>query len=127
LQTVRDRHGDAGPLGGLDALAQACTTGWLLTIPVDVVGVNECLLPSLQAAATRNGACAEDDDGPQPLVGLWRVDALRGSAAAALDARDLAIHALQVRLGMARVRFAGVRFGNLNLPADLHAAGIETP
>ena len=30
-------------------------------------------------------------------------------------------------VGMAGVRFAGFRFGNLNTPADLAAAGIELP
>jgi molybdopterin-guanine dinucleotide biosynthesis protein A len=34
------------------------------------------------------------------------------------------VQALQTRRGMARVRFAGVRFGNLNTPGDLAAAGI---
>lgn len=125
LQVIRDRHADAGPLGGLDALAQACNTAWLLTIPVDVIGVNECLLPSLQAATAKNGAFAEDEDGPQPLVAMWRVDALRDAVAATIEARDLAVHALQAQLGMACVRFPGVRFGNLNTPADLHAAGYS--
>lgn len=124
LQAIPDRHMDAGPLGGLDALAQACTTEWLLTVPVDLIGVNECLLPSLLATTAGNGVSAEDEDGPQPLVALWRVDALRAATAAALGAGDLAIQSLQARLGMGRVRFAGVRFGNLNTPADLHAAGI---
>jgi molybdopterin-guanine dinucleotide biosynthesis protein A len=37
------------------------------------------------------------------------------------------MQALQARMGMACVRFTGVRFGNLNTPADLMAAGIATP
>lgn len=123
LPPVADRTPDAGPLGGLDALAAACTTPWLLTIPVDVVNVNDCLLRSLRAAGAR-GAWAEDDDGPQPLVALWPVDALRSGAAAALASGDFAVHALQARLGMGPVRFDGLRFGNLNTPADLAAAGI---
>jgi molybdopterin-guanine dinucleotide biosynthesis protein A len=127
LRVVADRMPDCGPLSGLDALAQACTTPWLLTLPVDLVGVNECLLPTLFAGAAANGACAQDDDGPQPLVALWRTTALRDAAARALDAGDQAVHALQARLGMAVVRFAGVRFGNLNTPDDLRAAGIATP
>jgi molybdopterin-guanine dinucleotide biosynthesis protein A len=127
LRVVADRMPDCGPLSGLDALAQACTTPWLLTLPVDLVGVNECLLPTLFAGAAANGACAQDDDGPQPLVALWRTTTLRDAAARALDAGDQAVHALQARLGMAVVRFAGVRFGNLNTPDDLRAAGIATP
>lgn len=123
LVVVPDRIADAGPLGGLDALAQACTTRWLLTLPVDVVAVNDCLLPTLVAAGAP-GACAIDDDGLQPLVALWPADALRNALPEAL-AGDRSAQALQARLGMATVRLAGVRFGNLNTPEDLAAAGME--
>lgn len=125
LLPIPDNLADAGPIGGLEALANACGTEWMLTIPVDLIGVNECLLPSLQAATVTNGAFAEDDDGPQPLVALWRTAALRAAALAAIDAQDFAVHALQGRLGMARVRFNGVRFGNLNTPDDLKASGFS--
>ncbi|WP_132999717.1 molybdenum cofactor guanylyltransferase [Luteimonas arsenica] len=122
LAAVADRSADLGPLGGLDALASACATPWLLTLPVDLVSVNDCLLRSLRAAGG-DGAWAEDDDGRQPLVALWRVDALRAALPAALASGDLSVRALQARLGMSAVRFAGLRFGNLNTPADLAAAG----
>ncbi|QDH70077.1 molybdenum cofactor guanylyltransferase [Lysobacter alkalisoli] len=126
LDAVADRHdGDLGPLAGLDALAAACRTPWLLTIPVDLVGVNECLLPTLESMGTANGAFAVDDDGPQPLVALWRVEALRPLVADAIREGDFAVHRLQLRLGMAAVRLEGVRFGNLNTPEDLAAAGID--
>jgi molybdopterin-guanine dinucleotide biosynthesis protein A len=125
LRAVADRSGggDLGPLAGLDALATACETPWLLTLPVDLIGVNDCLLPSLLAAAYANGAHAVDDDGPQPLVALWPVAPLRIAAAQAIAARELAIHSLQRRLNMSAVRLDGVRFGNLNTPDDLAAAG----
>jgi len=127
LTAVADRVTGAGPLSGLDALAHACTTPWLLTVPVDLVGVNECLLPSLRAAAGDHGACAVDDDGPQPLVALWPAAALRAAACQALASGDHAVHGLQARLDMHAVRFAGVRFGNLNTMADLQAAGLRAP
>lgn len=123
LRAIHDRVADIGPLGGLDALAAACQTPWLLTVPVDVVGVDDCLVRSLLAAGDR-GAWAEDDEGPQPLVALWPAAALREAAAAAVAAGQPAVHALQSRMGMASVRFEGMRFGNLNTPADLDAAGI---
>ncbi len=123
LRAIPDRVPDIGPLGGIDALAAACRTPWLLTVPVDVVDVNDCLVRSLRAAGPR-GAWAEDDDGPQPLVALWPVDALRTEAARAVAGGDFAVHALQSRLRMAPVRFAGLRFGNLNTPGELAAAGI---
>ena len=126
LIAIPDRRADIGPIAGLDALAAACTTPWLLTIPVDLVDVNDCLLRSL-AATGGEGAFAIDDDGAQPLVALWRIESLREALSQALAANEIAIHALQARIGMAGVRFAGFRFGNLNTPADLAAAGIEAP
>src|SRR5688572_10565070 len=79
LQAVPDRHAaTAGPLAGLDALAASCMTPWMLTLPVDLFGVNDCLLPTLVAERAPTGAFAQDEDGPQPLVALWEVAALRG-------------------------------------------------
>ena len=124
---VADNRAGTGPIGGLEALANACSTDWLLTIPVDLVGVNECLLPSLQSASVGHGAYAQDDDGLQPLVALWCVAPLRIAAAAAIDGQDFAVHALQQRIGMVCVRFTGVRFGNLNTADDLKAAGMSIP
>ncbi|GAB3384811.1 molybdenum cofactor guanylyltransferase [Lysobacter fragariae] len=125
LHAVADRiPGDHGPIAGLDALAAACTTPWLLTIPVDLVGTNDCLLRTLIAERAEHGAFAHDDDGPQPLVALWHVDALREAIDDAIHRGNTAIHALQAMLAMPAVRFAGVRFGNLNTPDDLMAAGV---
>ena len=124
LEVIADRIADCGPLGGIHALANACASTWLLTVPVDVLEVDACLLPDL-AATDGHGAYAEDDDGVQPLVALWSVEPLRAEVAHAIDDGDLAVHALQARLGMTRVRFTGIRFGNLNTPADLQAAGIR--
>ena len=94
--------------------------------PVDLVSVNDCLLRSLRAAGGE-GAWAEDDDGRQPLVALWKVDALRAALPAALASGDLSVRGLQARLTMSGVTFAGLRFGNLNTPADLQAAGYCGP
>jgi molybdopterin-guanine dinucleotide biosynthesis protein A len=124
LQVVADRQDvGAGPAAGLESLAAACTTPWLLTLPVDLFGVNDCLLPTLAAERGADGAWAQDADGPQPLVALWRVDALRG-VLASIPVRDAAVRGLQSRLDMRAVTFAGVRLGNLNTPDDLRAAGI---
>jgi molybdopterin-guanine dinucleotide biosynthesis protein A len=123
LRVVADRVAGIGPLGGIDALAGACATPWLLTVPVDVLSV-DATLPARLRAAGEGGAMAEDDDGLQPLLALWPVAALRDALAPALASGDHAVHALQARLGMARVRFAGTRFGNLNTPGDLAAAGV---
>lgn len=125
LAPVADEVADAGPMAGLDAISRMCRTRWLLTIPVDVIGVDECLLQNLAAEAGTTGSFAIDRDGPQPLVALWHVERLRAGIASAIASEKFAIHALQDRLKMARVHFPGVRFGNLNTPADLIAAGMD--
>lgn len=128
LVAVADRTaGDFGPVAGLDALATACRTHWLLTLPVDLVGVNECLLPTLIAQRHDDGAFAIDDDGVQPLVALWRVDALREACALSIANGEHAVQRLSCRDAMAAVGFPGVRFGNLNTPDDLAAAGVVVP
>ncbi len=124
LVVVSDHVSGIGPIGGLQALADACTTPWLLTLPVDVIGTNECLLRTLVMAGD-SGAVAEDDDGLQPLVALYRLETLRCAIKAAIDAGEHAIQAMQARLELPRVCFSGLRFGNLNTPEDLHAAGID--
>ena len=122
LPAVTDRITDIGPLGGLDALASACNTPWLLTVPVDIVDANDCLLRTL-ANAGGDGAVAEDDDGLQPLLALYRIERLRTAVAAAIAAQELSIQAMQARIPLPRIRFAGLRFGNLNTPDDLRLAG----
>ena len=126
LEPIADRLPDAGPIAGLEALAGACRTPWLLTLPVDVIGVNECLLASLVSAARGQGAFAVDEDGVQPLVALWSTPHLRDAASDAIARGELSVQALQRQLGMVEVRFAGVRFGNLNTPSDLVAAGVSS-
>ena len=128
LATVVDRlDPGSGPLAGLDALAAACTTEWLLTLPVDLFDVNDCLVRSLASGAAPNGAVAEDDDGPQPLVALYRCEPLRRALSAMVAEGQLAPRQLGQRLGLGRVRLRGVRFGNLNTPQDLAAARIALP
>ena len=122
LRAVADEVADIGPLGGIDMLCAHCETPWLLTMPVDIVDANDCLLRTL-ANAGDDGAVADDGDGLQPLVALYRVEALREAVAVAIAARDFSVQAMQQRMALARVRFAGLRFGNLNTPADLRLAG----
>ena len=122
LRAVADEVADIGPLGGIDMLCAHCETPWLLTMPVDIVDANDCLLRTL-ANAGDDGAVADDGDGLQPLVALYRVDALRDAVAGALAAQDYSVQAMQARMRLPRLRFAGLRFGNLNTPADLRLAG----
>ncbi|MBC7988396.1 MAG: NTP transferase domain-containing protein [Luteimonas sp.] len=126
LRAIHDRVEDVGPIAGLDTLLNACRSDWLLTLPVDATNFPTDLVERLIAAGPV-GAYVLDDDGPQPLAALWPVEATRAMVATALAKKDLAIHALQSRLAMPGVRFEGVRFGNLNMPGDLEAAGIVLP
>lgn len=122
LFAIEDSIANLGPLGGLDALASACETPWLLTIPVDIVETNDCLLRTLVTAGG-DGAVAEDADGLQPLVALYRIDPLRHAVAAAIEARAFSVQAMQATIPLRTVRFGGLRFGNLNTPEDLRLAG----
>ena len=122
LRAITDEMADIGPLGGIETLCTHCDTPWLLTIPVDIVNTNDCLLRTL-ANAGGDGAVAEDDDGLQPLLALYRVEALRDAVAASIAARDFSVQAMQARMTLPRVRFKGLRFGNLNTPEDLRLAG----
>src|SRR5690606_27868157 len=91
IAAVADATPGLGPLAALDALAGACNTPWLFTLPVDLYDVNDCLLRTLVSSRARDGAYAIDDDGTQPLVALWRVDALRAAVVAMIAAGDLAV------------------------------------
>ena len=128
LAVVTDRMPEgSGPLAGIHALAAACATPWLLTLPVDLFDVNDCLVRTLASLAAADGAVAEDDDGLQPLVALYRLEPLRGALPVAIAAGDLSPRGLQRRLGLSQVRLPGVRFGNLNTPQDLAMARIALP
>jgi len=125
LTTVPDRHPDCGPLSGLDALASACNTPYLFTVPVDLVEIGPGLLQALVAKATEAGAAAEDRDGPQPLLALWNVAILKDHLAAAFTSGDWSVRRLQQRLQMRTCYWQGIPFGNLNTPTDLAAAHIH--
>jgi len=125
LTTVPDRHPDCGPLSGLDALAYACQTPYLFTVPVDLIDIGPGLLQALVANASGAGAAAEDRDGPQPLLALWNLAILKAHLAAAFTTGDYSIRRLQQRLQMPTYDWQGAPFGNLNTPADLAAAHIQ--
>jgi molybdopterin-guanine dinucleotide biosynthesis protein A len=123
LRVVGDlTPGFAGPVAALEALAAACHSPWLMTTPVDCTSVPASLPLALCADVDADGAGVDDADGPQPLVGLWRVAALREACAAALKAGDP--RAMRVRDSL-RLRIHDVspaRLGNINRLEDL-----ETP
>lgn len=113
-----------GPLAGIDALLAACTTDWLLTLPVDAQRLPDDYVEQLWQSRDADGSAAADASGPQPLFALYRVESVRPVVEGALRAGDFAVHRLQSRLALARVDFDDLRFGNLNTLDDLAAAGI---
>ncbi|MDQ1093085.1 molybdopterin-guanine dinucleotide biosynthesis protein A [Xanthomonas sacchari] len=116
-----------GPIAGLDALAAACATPWLLTVPVDLCRLPPDLPARLVAAAGEDGTVVEDAAGAQPLVALYRLAALRPALDQALAAARYAPRTLQQRLRMRPLVLPDVVLGNLNTPQDLAAAGILPP
>ena len=107
-----------GPLAGLQALLQAATSEWLLTLPVDLARPSADLADALLAT---EGAILQDADGLQPLVALWPVAAARTAAQAALRGGRRAARDLGAGLGLAVVDISPGRLGNLNTPDDFEA------
>lgn len=124
LRALADRVPGIGPMGGLDALAAACNTPWLITVPVDAIALPRDLLPRL-AVAGAHGAVAEDADGLQPLVALYRVAPLREALARAIASGEFSVRALQAGMALPVVAMRELRFGNLNTPEDLLRAGVD--
>ena len=119
LRAVRDRREDfAGPLAGIEALAAACGTPWLMTVPVDLDHLPEGLADDLASSADGDGVVITDAEGLQPLLGLWRTAALREHAGAMLDAGESAARRLVARLHVSRLDLSPRRLQNLNTPHD---------
>lgn len=121
LDVVADAHPDCGPVGGLHALAHACATPWLLTVPVDALRLAPAAVRALIAHAP---AFAEDDDGLQPLFACWPARRLTMAAAQAIADGRLPVRGLHAALGMRAVAISGT-IGNLNTADDLAAAGVR--
>ena len=120
LRPVFDQRADfAGPLAALEALSDACTTPWLLTVPVDVQRIPDDLADALRGAVARDGVVVKDATGLQPLVGLWRTAALQSAVRELLEAGESAAHRLVSRLDLARMDISPRLLANLNTPEDL--------
>jgi molybdopterin-guanine dinucleotide biosynthesis protein A len=119
LRVVADARPDfPGPLAALETLSATCRTKWLLTVPVDCRDIPDSLAADLIGHAGPDGAVLQDADGLQPLLALWRVDALRPAIEAAFAAGELAAHRLASRLDQRVHDISPRRLGNLNTPAD---------
>jgi len=108
-----------GPLAGILAALTACSTQWLLTVPVDCPRPPADLARRLWSAVGAASAAVVDVDARrEPLFALYRRE-LAGSAQAALQ-RDLPVWRWQDDMGAVAVDFSDARAGfvNLNAPED---------
>lgn len=122
VRIVPDLRADfPGPLAALEALASACRSPWLLTVPVDCRDIPDSLADTLAGGVGHAGAVVRDVDGLQPLFALWRVEVLRVAVVTAIDSNELAAHKLVSRLDLRVHDISPHRLGNLNTPADFAA------
>lgn len=123
LSAVGDlRPGFPGPLAGIEALLDACTTDWLLIVPVDLRQIpdrlRQTMLECAHMAGEVRGVVARDIEGLQPLVSLWPVRNAIPAVRLALDQGRASVRRLQEDLRFVQCELAPFRFGNLNSPAD---------
>ena len=123
LRAVGDlRPGFPGPLAGIESLLDACSTDWLLIVPVDLRQIpdrlRETMLECAHMAGEGRGVFACDIEGMQPLVSLWPVRDAIPVVRLALDQGRASVRRLQEDLRFVQCQLAPFRFGNLNSPAD---------
>lgn len=128
-RTVSDAiAGHRGPLAGVAAALAACTTPWLLTLPVDGPDPPVELHARLAEAAVRHAThalVAHDGERRQPLFALYRRELAAAAAVAAAEGQGVA--GWQDAIGARDVDFADRRrqFINLNTPEDFAAHGNQ--
>lgn len=127
LRCLPDRvAADGGPMAALDALSQACSKPWLLTLPIDLHAWPDTLLPELTTAcASGRGVVLADASGLQPLIAVWPVAALRIAAARGLASGKLAVRELVAALDLQVLQRPDWKLQNLNTPLDLAQAGAS--
>lgn len=119
LVAVFDRDpGFPGPLAGLHALANACPTPWLLSLPVDVDGLPRDLAERLWHIRGDAGASVADAGGRQPLVALWHAPTLAVAAGQALAAGQGAVHVLADTLHLPVLDLSPRQLANFNTHPD---------
>lgn len=108
-----------GPMAGVAALLGNCPQPLLLTVPVDVEGLPADVVERMLGGLGDDCdvAVAVDEDATQPLVALYR-SRLAEPARAVFALGQRSVRDWHQGLRVAEVRFAGVRFGNRNSPAD---------
>ena len=70
LDIVEDQHSDCGPLGGLEALLDRCSTRWLLILTCDMPCVDSDMLRTMIDHVKQSGGSFENRNLPQAIA--WR-------------------------------------------------------
>jgi len=140
LPSVADVYPQWGALGGLHAALTACKCGWAIVVACDLPFVSAELFSFLAEKRMDHEAVVpvQEDERPQPLAALYRVDPCRQRATELIEAGrrrplDL-LEAVKTRW----VSFAEIRnldqaerfFVNINTPSDYYEAtrrGPDTP
>ncbi len=118
----------SGPIAGLSAAAKCAQTEWLFSMPVDTVSLPDNLLHDMCALIEPgiNVIRLVDQDGPQHLIALWRVSALREQLSDAVLNDERAIWKLQ-QDHLTEVHHPEFHCGNLNTERDLDAFNAMKP
>lgn len=112
----------SGPLAGIEALLEAATGEYLLTVPVDIKYIPSELLLSWLEQPEYPGMVLHDMNGLQPLLALWHVASARIAVSNALDKQEKSVHSVISRLNFNIIQRTDFQIGNLNTPRD-----FETP
>lgn len=128
---VHDRHEHAGPLAGLEAGLAASETDLTIVVAVDMpwvsVSVLRYLVELAQATPGVDAVLVQTDDGPEPLLAVYRQTAL-GAASQLLETGERRLMAL---LAVLHVRYVppcewqpldptGLTVANINEIRDLN-------
>lgn len=128
LDIVEDQHSDCGPLGGLEALLDRCSTRWLLILTCDMPCVDSDMLRTMIDHVKQSGGSFENRNLPQAIA--WRRSDGSVSPFPLLIEKD-ALSVLRSRMNSGRRSMKGL-LGALNTyyiiaPSDRLLSNINRP
>lgn len=128
LDIVEDQHSDCGPLGGLEALLNRCSTRWLLILTCDMPCVDSDMLRTMIDHVKQSGGSFENRNLPQAIA--WRRSDGSVSPFPLLIEKD-ALSVLRSRMSSGRRSMKGL-LGALNTyyiiaPSDRLLSNINRP
>jgi molybdopterin-guanine dinucleotide biosynthesis protein A len=122
LKPVLDsRASFSGPLAGIEALVNACTSDFLLTIPVDIKRLPIELIKQWLDEPELPGIVLQDKNGLQPLLALWHIESVKSAIADAMDKHQTAVHAFIGKQNFKIITRTDIQIGNLNTPQDFES------